>query len=201
MSNSVATSMSWTFTRTCSPSRRTVPSSTFLDCRAFRRSLRPSRFLPLNANADVRAATLSPARWERGSISSSARPSLKYSSSASPVEVREGEDGDRGLTGDFGAHPALRETRPRVRASRRAPRARAHRPSTRSCVRRPTRPGPAGRSRSARRRCRRPASGIPRRPTSSRPGSSRLTRTDRPPGPCDTPTPFARAVPQAQPCC
>ena len=52
--------------------------------------LRMSVFCPLKANAEVRAITLSPDICARALIMSSARPSLKYSCSLSPLKLANG---------------------------------------------------------------------------------------------------------------
>ena len=84
-----AAEMSCAVTRMRSPERRTLPSRTFVtpSACAMRRT---SSFLPLNANADVRAMTFSPGICASALMISSARPSLKYSFSLSPLRLANG---------------------------------------------------------------------------------------------------------------
>ena len=58
--------------------------------RALRRSGVMSCSLPRNANADVRAVTFRPGTWASTLMISSARPSLKYSSSGSRLMLANG---------------------------------------------------------------------------------------------------------------
>ena len=81
--------MSCAVMRMCSPSSRTLPSSTARTLSA-RAILRMSSFLPLNAKEEVRAATRKFEALERSFRSSSEMPSLKYSFFGSPLMFRKG---------------------------------------------------------------------------------------------------------------
>src|SRR5690242_17186125 len=70
--------------RTCSTPSSCAISGTFA-------------FLPLNANADVRAVTFRPGTCTKALMISSARPSLKYSCFFIAAHVGEGQHGNGGL--------------------------------------------------------------------------------------------------------
>ena len=91
------------------PALRTLPSSTVATL-----SARPTAAivvrLPLNENAEVRAATRNPRIFASTLSSSSARPSEKYSSSSSRPRFTNGSTATDGASGAGGVDRAVRGT-------------------------------------------------------------------------------------------
>jgi hypothetical protein len=94
--------MSCAVTRSRCPARRTLPSTTvatFSRCPISR----TSAFLPLNAKAEVRAATRSPDTLPSAVMSSSVIPSAKYSFSRSGLRLVKGRTATDGPLAVAGA--------------------------------------------------------------------------------------------------